>query len=66
MSKYLGLDTKDYSHTYLYSWSKNKDFKEIDDSFSTIVNYSKKIINNYNHILEKNIILTEDMESVSI
>ena len=66
VSKYLGLDTKDYSHTYLYSWSKNKDFKEIDDSFSTIVNYSKKIINNYNHILEKNIILTEDVESVSI
>lgn len=66
VSKYLGLDTKDYSQTYLYSWSKNKDFKEINDSFSTIVNYSKKIIDNYNHILEKNNILTENMESVSI
>lgn len=55
VSKYLGLDTRDYSQTYLYSWSKDKDFKEIDDSFSTIVNYSKKIINNYNKILEKEI-----------
>ncbi len=40
--KYLGLDAKDYSMMYLYSWSKDKDFKEIDDSLSTIVNYSKK------------------------
>lgn len=53
VSKYLGLDTRDYSQTYLYSWSKNKDFKEIDNSFSTIVNYSKKIINNYEKVLEK-------------
>ena len=66
VSKYLGLDTRDYSQTYLYSWSKNKDFKEIDDSFSTIVNYSKKIIDNYNKIVEKNNILSEDMERVSI
>lgn len=66
VSKYLGLDTKDYSQTYLYSWSKNKDFKEINDSFSTIVNYSKKIINNYNHILEKNNTLAENMESVRL
>ena len=55
VSKYLGLDTRNYSQIYLYSWSKNKDFKEIDDSFSTIVNYSKKIIDNYNYILRKNI-----------
>lgn len=66
VSKYLGLDTRDYSQTYLYSWSKNEDFKEIDDSFWTIVNFSKKIINNYNKILEKNNILTENIESVSI
>ena len=66
VSKYLGLDTRDYSQTYLYSWSKNKDFKEIDDSFSTIVNYGKKIIDNYNKIVEKNNILSEDMERVSI
>lgn len=66
VSRYLALDTRDYSQTYLYSWSKNKDFKEIDDSFSTIVNYSKKIINNYNQILEKNNTLSENMESVSI
>ena len=47
VSKYLGLDTKNYSMTYLYSWSKNKDFKELDDSFETINRFSKKIIKNY-------------------
>lgn len=60
VSKYLGLDTKDYSHTYLYSWSKEKDFKEIDDSFNTIVNYSKKIISNYNKMYEENLGLYAD------
>lgn len=53
VSKYLGLDVSDYSNMYLYSWSKEKDFKEIDDSLNTIVNYSKMIINNYEHVLEK-------------
>lgn len=53
VSNYLGLDTKEYSHMYLYSWSKNKDFKEIDDSFNTIINYSKKIINNYEKMYDK-------------
>lgn len=28
----------------LYSWSKEKDFKEFDYSFNTIVNYSKRKI----------------------
>ena len=47
---------------YLYSWSKDKDFKEIDDSLNTIVNYSKMIINNYEKILSKsqNISLDEN------
>ncbi len=60
VSKYLGLDTKEYSHMYLYSWSKEKDFKEIDDSFNTIVNYSKKIINNYNKMYDENLGLWAD------
>ena len=47
VSKYLGMQTTDYSLDYLYSWSKEKDFKEIDDSLSTIVNYSKRIIKNF-------------------
>ncbi len=55
VSKYLGLDTSQYSLSYLYSWSKNKDFKEIEDSFSTIVNYSKKIISNYDKMYEENL-----------
>lgn len=47
VSKYLNLSTLDYSLNYLYAWSKEKDFKEIDNSLNTIVNYSKKIINNF-------------------
>ena len=64
VSKYLGLDTSSYSQMYLYSWSKDKDFKEIDDSLNCIVNYSKKIINNYEKIISKNI--NETIESFSI
>ncbi len=60
VSKYLGLDTSSYSQMYLYSWSKEKDFKEIEDSFNTIVNYSKKIINNYNKMYEENLGLYAD------
>ncbi len=55
VSKYLGLDTSNYSLNYLYSWSKDKNFKEIDDSFNTIVNYSKRIIGNYNKMYEENL-----------
>lgn len=54
VTKFLGLDTSQYSQMYLYSWSKNKDFKEIDDSFNTIINYSKRILKNYKEIYEKN------------
>ncbi len=60
VSKYLGLDTSNYSLNYLYSWSKEKDFKEIDDSFSTIVNYSKRIIENYEKMYEENLGLYSD------
>ncbi|MDD2518602.1 MAG: hypothetical protein PHG18_01795 [Bacilli bacterium] len=38
---------------YLYSRSKDKDFKEIDASLNTIVNYSKKIIKNFELVYEK-------------
>jgi hypothetical protein len=48
VSKYLGVPTTEYSLDYLYSWSKEKDFKEIDDSLTTIIDYSNKIINNFN------------------
>lgn len=60
VAKYLGLDTKEYTHMYLYSWSKEKDFKEIEDSFNTIVNYSKKIINNYDKMYSENLGLYAD------
>lgn len=60
VSKYLGLDTKNYSMTYLYSWSKNKDFKELDDSFETINRFSKKIIKNYEEIYDKKLDLTDN------
>ncbi len=55
VSKYLGLDTKDYSQMYLYAWSKEKNFSEIEDSLNTIVNYSKKIISNYKKMYEENL-----------
>lgn len=66
VSKYLGLDTKDYSMMYLYSWSKDRDFKEIDNSFNTIVNYSKKIIDNYQKMADKELEYNINQESVSI
>ena len=47
VSRYLGLPTMEYSLDYLYSWSKQKDFKEIDESFTTIINYSNRIIRNF-------------------
>ena len=53
VSKYLGLSTDTYTLSYLYAWSKEKDFQEIDDSLSTIVNYSKKIINNFSNYYNK-------------
>lgn len=53
VSKHLGIDTNDSSANYLYAWSKNKDFQEIEDSFSMIVNNSKKIINNFEKMYEK-------------
>lgn len=55
VSKYLGVPTTEYSLDYLYSWSKEKDFKEIDDSFSTIINYSNKIINNFNDFYNRDV-----------
>jgi len=53
VSKYLGLQTTEYSLSYLYSWSKEKDFKEVDDSLNTIINYSKKIINNFEKFYDR-------------
>lgn len=66
VSKYLGLDTGSYSQMYLYSWSKDKDFKEIDDSLSCIVNYSKRIIDNYEKIISKNIDSLEENKGLCI
>jgi hypothetical protein len=54
VSKYLGINTQDSSLGYLYAWSKEKDFKELEDSFSMIVNASKKIINNFEKMYDKN------------
>lgn len=61
VSKYLGLDTGGYSMNYLYSWSKEKDFKEIEDSLSMIVNNSKKIISNYKKMYDENLGLWADV-----
>lgn len=44
VSNYLNLEVKDFSETYLYSWSKNKDFEELNNSLSVIIEYSTDII----------------------
>lgn len=67
VSKYLGIDTKDYSSNYLYSWSKEKDFKELDDSLSTIVKNSKKIIANFNKFYDREFgLYAEDYKAMSL
>lgn len=67
VSKYLGMPTIDYSLSYLYSWSKEKDFKEIDDSLNTIVNYSKKIIKNYEKFYEREYgLYANDYKAISL
>ena len=48
VSNYFNLNVPEFSETYLYSWSRNKDFKEIDSSLETICNYSQMIINKIN------------------
>lgn len=53
VSKYLNFDTSDYTLNYLYAWSKEKDFSEIDDSLDAIVKYSKRIIDNFSIFYEK-------------
>ena len=67
VSKYLGLQTTDYTLSYLYSWSKEKDFKEIDDSLNTIVNYSKKIISNFEKFFDREFgLYSEEMKAMNI
>lgn len=66
VSKYLGIDAPEYSLTYLYAWSKEKDFKEVDDSLGTIVNYSKKIIKNFEKFFNKEFSLEEELDSIKI
>lgn len=65
VTKFLGLPTTDYSLNYLYAWSKEKDFQEIDDSLNTIVNYSRKIINNYNKFYDEEFgLYAEEMKTL--
>lgn len=67
VSKYLGMNTCDYSLSYLYAWSKEKDFKEIDDSLSTIVNFSKKIISNFEKFYNREFgLYSDELNSVSV
>lgn len=67
VSKYLGMKSSDYSLTYLYAWSKEKDFKEVDDSLNTIVNYSKKIINNFEKFYDREFgLYAEEMSTMGI
>lgn len=60
VAKYLNRPTSHYSLNYLYAWSKEKDFKEIEDSLSTIVNYSKRIINNFQKFYDREFSLSDN------
>ena len=65
VSKYLGMPTNNCQLSYLYAWSKEKDFQEIDDSLSTIVNYSKKIIKNFEKFFDREYgLYAEEMKSI--
>lgn len=64
VSNYLGLNTNDFSLSYLYAWSKEKNFEEIDDSFNTIVNFSKRIIKNFQKFFDKEFNLNNDNISI--
>ena len=67
VSKYLNMQTNDFSLSYLYAWSKEKDFKEIDNSFSIIVDYSKRIIKNFEKFYELEFgLYAEDIKSIGI
>lgn len=67
VSKYLGLQSTNDSLSYLYCYSKDKDFKEIDDSLNTIVNYSKRIINNFEKFFNREFgLYSEELNSLSI
>ena len=55
VNRYFGLNTADYSLNYIYSWSKEKDIKEVDDSLQIIVNSSKRIINNFEKMQKKSL-----------
>ena len=67
VSKYLNMSTSDYTLNYLYAWSKEKDFKEIDESLNTIVNYSKRIINNFTKFYDQEFGLwADEYRSISV
>lgn len=67
VSKYLGLKQTDFSLSYLYAWSKEKDFREVDDSLGTIVNYSKRIIKNYEKFYDRELgLYAEDYKKMGI
>lgn len=48
VGKFLNINMADDSLAYLYSYSKNKDFEELDNSLKTIVEISSNIIKKIN------------------
>ena len=48
VGKFLNINMADDSLAYLYSYSKNKDFEELDNSLKTIVDISSNIIKKIN------------------
>ena len=50
VSNYLGIDTSDYSFTYVAGWSGEKDTKVLKSEMSKITDTAKTIINHLEKI----------------
>lgn len=64
VSKHLGVDSSDYSFPYIATWSKEKDLKELKNSFDTIKIASGNLIDAYEKIKEHEI--SKDKSSPAI
>ena len=60
VSKHFGIDTSDYSFSYVAAWSKDKDLKELEASLKTIQKESNSLISEVEEKLEEK--LSKDKE----
>lgn len=62
VSNRYGIDTSEYSFSYLASWSSGKDLKELKKSFDAIQKTANKIIDKMDKVLEKELQLQIDVK----